>query len=150
MTLKMDIPALKEFLERDFTQVADDFEFVSVVPNEVVMGLSASDKHLRPGGTISGPSMFALADVCAYFCILSMLGPVALAVTTNCSIDFMRKPAPGRLLCRMQLLKLGRVLAVTEGRIFSEGAEDKPVARASLTYSIPPATSAAAQAGISA
>jgi uncharacterized protein (TIGR00369 family) len=138
MELKMDIPDLQEFLRRDFTQVADDFEFVSVKPYEVVMSLSASDKHLRPGGTVSGPAMFALADVCAYFAILSMLGPVALAVTTNCSIDFMRKPAPGRIFCRMELLKLGRALAVTEGRLYTEGAMDKPVARASLTYSIPP------------
>ncbi|WP_375281317.1 PaaI family thioesterase [Pseudooctadecabacter sp.] len=138
MDMKMNAAELQAFLERDFPQVAGDFDFVEVAPPVVVMGLSASDKHLRPGGTVSGPSMFGLADVCAYFCILSALGPVALAVTTNCSIDFMRKPAPGRLLCRMELLKLGRALAVCEGRLFSEGAADKPVARASLTYSIPP------------
>lgn len=138
MEVKMDIAALQDFLARDFTQVADDFDFVEVAPPFVTMALSASDKHLRPGGTVSGPSMFALADVCAYFCILSVLGPVALAVTTNCSIDFMRKPAPGRLICRMELLKLGRALAVTEGRLYSESAPDRPVARASLTYSIPP------------
>lgn len=136
--LKMGIPELKEFLNQEFTQVADDFEFVSVEPEAVIMALSASERHLRPGGTVSGPSMFGLADVCAYFCILSRLGPVALAVTTSCSIDFMRKPRPGRILCRMELLKLGRALAVCEGRIYSQGAEDKPVARASLTYSIPP------------
>lgn len=138
MTLKMDVADLAAFLDRDFTQVAKDFDFVEVTEDHVIMALSASEKHLRPGGTVSGPSMFALADVCAYFCILSKLGPVALAVTTNCSIDFMRKPAPGRLLCRMELLKLGRALAVTEGRIYSETVPDKPVARASLTYSIPP------------
>jgi uncharacterized protein (TIGR00369 family) len=138
MALKMDADDLRAFLERDFTQVADDFDFVEVSTEQVIMALQASEKHLRPGGTVSGPAMFALADVCAYFCILSRLGPVALAVTTNCSIDFMRKPAPGRLLCRMELLKLGRALAVTEGRLYSEAAPDKPVARAALTYSIPP------------
>lgn len=138
MEMKMDAAALQAFLERDFPQVAGEFEFVEIAPPFVTMALVASDKHLRPGGTVSGPSMFGLADVCAYFCILSVLGPVALAVTTNCSIDFMRKPAPGRLLCRMELLKLGRSLAITEGRLFSEDAPDKPVARASLTYSIPP------------
>ena len=138
MEMKMDADALRVFLERDFSQVAADFEFVEVAPPFLTMGLIASERHLRPGGTVSGPSMFGLADVCAYFCILSVLGPVALAVTTNCSIDFMRKPAPGRLLCRMELLKLGRALAVTEGRLYSEGTPDKPVARASLTYSIPP------------
>jgi len=92
MALKMTADDLRAFLARDFTQVADNFEFVEVVETHVTMALSASEKHLRPGGTVSGPSMFALADVCAYFCILSHLGPVALAVTTNCSIDFMRKP----------------------------------------------------------
>ena len=138
MEMKMNAADLQAFLDRDFPQVAGDFEFVEVAPPFVTMALSASDKHLRPGGTVSGPSMFGLADVCAYFCILSVLGPVGLAVTTSCSIDFMRKPAPGRLLCRMELLKLGRALAVCEGRLYSEDAPDKVVARASLTYSIPP------------
>ena len=138
MKRAMDEAALQAFLERDFPQVAGQFEFVEVAPPFVTMGLQADERHLRPGGTVSGPTMFGLADVCAYFCILSVLGPVGLAVTTNCSIDFMRKPAPGRLLCRMELLKLGRALAVCEGRMFVDGAEDKPVARASLTYSIPP------------
>jgi len=138
MDMKMNRSALEGFLARDFPQVATDFEFVEVAPPFLTLALRASDKHLRPGGTVSGPSMFALADVCAYFCILSALGPVALAVTTNCSIDFMRKPQAGRLLCRMELLKLGRSLAVCEGRLFGEGSADKPVARATLTYSIPP------------
>ncbi|MGJ8612443.1 MAG: PaaI family thioesterase [Octadecabacter sp.] len=138
MEIKLDVDALQAFMDRDFAQVAADFQFVEVAPPFLTLALIASDKHLRPGGTVSGPAMFGLADVCAYFCILSVLGPVALAVTTNCSIDFMRKPEPGRLLCRMELLKLGRALAVCEGRIFSETAPDKPVARATLTYSIPP------------
>ncbi|MBU2993343.1 PaaI family thioesterase [Octadecabacter sp. 1_MG-2023] len=138
MEIKMDKAALQAFLETDFAQVADQFGFVEVAPPFLTMELIASDQHLRPGGTVSGPTMFGLADVCAYFCILSVIGPVGLAVTTNCSIDFMRKPQAGRLLCRMELLKLGRALAVCEGRIYSEGAQDKPVARASLTYSIPP------------
>jgi uncharacterized protein (TIGR00369 family) len=83
--------------------------------------------------------MFALADVAIYLAILSRIGPVALAVTTNCSIDFMRKPEAGRaLIAQARVLKLGRVLAVGDVMIWSEGAE-APVARASLTYSIPPA-----------
>jgi len=138
MDLKMNEAQLRAFLERDFPQVAGDFEFVTVAPPVLSMALIASDKHLRPGGTVSGPSMFGLADVAAYFCILSVLGPVRLAVTTNCSIDFMRKPEPGRVVCRMELLKLGRSLAVCDGRLFSPNAPDKLVARASLTYSIPP------------
>jgi acyl-coenzyme A thioesterase PaaI-like protein len=82
--------------------------------------------------------MFALADVSVYLSVLAMIGPKALAVTTNCSVDFMRKPAARTdLICVCRLLKLGRVLAVGECLLFSEGT-NAPVARASLTYSIPP------------
>ncbi len=82
--------------------------------------------------------MFALADVAIYLAILSRIGPVALAVTTNCSIDFMRKPYADRdLICRARLLKLGKTLAVGDVLVFSDG-DGAPVARASLTYSIPP------------
>jgi uncharacterized protein (TIGR00369 family) len=101
--------------------------------------LPVAERHLRPGGTVSGPTMFALADVAIYLMILSRIGPVALAVTTNCAIDFLRKPPAGRdLVARARLLKLGRTLAVGDVLIHSDGA-DEPVARASLTYSIPPA-----------
>jgi acyl-coenzyme A thioesterase PaaI-like protein len=82
--------------------------------------------------------MFALADVGMYLAILARIGPVALAVTTNCSIDFMRRPTAGAdMICHTRLLKLGRVLAVGDVLIYSEG-QAEPVARASLTYSIPP------------
>ena len=138
MEMKMDRTELRAFLARDFGQVADDFEVVDVAVPFITVGFDAKTQHLRPGGTVSGPSMFALVDVAAYLCILAALGPVALAVTTNCSIDFMRKPAPGRLMCRMELLKLGRSLAVCEGRVFAQNEPDRAVARAALTYSIPP------------
>jgi acyl-coenzyme A thioesterase PaaI-like protein len=83
--------------------------------------------------------MFGLADVAMYLAILSRIGPVGLAVTTNCSIDFMRKPAAGRdLLGVTRVLKLGRALAVGDVMIYSKG-QPEPVARASLTYSIPKA-----------
>jgi uncharacterized protein (TIGR00369 family) len=139
----MDIPALQAFLARDFPQVSDDFIIDALDAELLVMRLRTREAHLRPGGTISGPTMFALADVGLYLAILARLGPVALAVTTNCSIDFMRKPAAGRdLVAQTRILKLGRVLAVGDVLIFSEG-DAKPVARASLTYSIPPPSQSA-------
>ena len=83
--------------------------------------------------------MFGLADVSVYLAILAMIGPKSLAVTTNCSIDFMRKPqAAADLICECRLLKLGRVLAVGDCLIYSHGVAS-PVARAALNYSIPPA-----------
>ena len=138
MPLAMDKDALTQFLASDFSQVDGLFTIESVGEMEAVIRLNVGEEHLRPGGTVSGPSMFALADVSVYLAILAMIGPKALSVTTNCSIDFMRKPEAGRdLLCHVRLLKLGRVLAVGDCLLFSEGS-DQAVARASLTYSIPP------------
>ncbi len=130
---------LEHFIKEVFPQVAADFTVEDVAPMEITMRLNVAERHLRPGGTVSGPSMFALADVAIYLAILAMIGPRALAVTTNASFDFMRKPAAGvDLIAKCRLLKLGRVLAVGDVLLFSEGME-APVARASMTYSIPPA-----------
>ncbi|HKL07120.1 MAG TPA: PaaI family thioesterase [Roseovarius sp.] len=138
MALKMAREDLTEFLAAEFPQVAQDFVIEDVAENGIRVRLATQERHLRPGGTVSGPTMFALADVGVYLAILAMIGPKALAVTTNCSIDFMRKPAAGAdLIAECRLLKMGRVLAVGDVLIMSEGME-APVARASLTYSIPP------------
>ena len=138
MTPAMDIPALHAFLEADFAQVAGEFRVEALSETGITVRLNTREKHLRPGGTVSGPAMFGLADVSAYLMILSRIGPKALAVTTGCSMDFMRKPAAGvDVIAEARLLKLGRVLAVCDALLFSEGG-DAPVARASLTYSIPP------------
>jgi len=139
MAIKMDVAALSAFLTAEFGQVAQDFVVEDVTPNHLCLRLVVDDRHLRPGGTVSGPSIFALADVAMYLAILSRIGPVALAVTTNCAIDFMRKPTAGRdLWAEARILKLGRSLAVGDVLVFSDGV-DGPVARAGLTYSIPPA-----------
>jgi uncharacterized protein (TIGR00369 family) len=138
MALEMDAEALTRFLEEEFPQTAGDFVIEDVQEMGIRVRMPAAQRHLRPGGTVSGPSMFALADVSVYLSVLAMIGPKALAVTTNCSVDFMRKPAARTdLICVCRLLKLGRVLAVGECLLFSEGT-NAPVARASLTYSIPP------------
>jgi uncharacterized protein (TIGR00369 family) len=136
--LQMDIPALNAFLDRDFAQVSGMFGLDALTDELLTVRLRVGEEHLRPGGTVSGPSMFALADVAMYLAILARIGPVGLAVTTNCSIDFMRKPMAGvDLIAEARVLKLGRVLAVGDVLLFSEG-QAAPVARASLTYSIPP------------
>ena len=134
----MSARELASFLAREFPQVDGDFLIERVADHEVMVRLKVAERHLRPGGTVSGPSMFGLADVSIYLAVLAMIGPKALAVTTNCSIDFMRKPALGSdLICEGKLLKLGRQLAVGEAHLYSEGMA-APVARASMTYSIPP------------
>ena len=136
---EMTAAELMEFLAAEFPQVAQDFVIDALEEDGIAVRLRVADRHLRPGGTVSGPSMFALADVAMYLAILARIGPVALAVTTNCSIDFMRKPESGRdLVAEARLLKLGRVLAVGDVLLRSDGS-DAIVARAGLTYSIPPA-----------
>ena len=137
MALAMTAEELTGFLCRDFPEVADDFS-VEEPGGELALRLKVQDRHLRPGGTVSGPSIFGLADVAFYLALLARIGPVALAVTTGASIDFMRKPAAGRdLIAKARVLKLGRVLAVGDVLVWSEGTAE-PVARASLTYSLPP------------
>ncbi len=138
MKLRMDIPMLHAFLEREFPQVSGEFAIEVLDEDRIVVRQIVAERHLRPGGTISGPTMFALADVTIYLAVLSHIGPVPLAVTTNCTIDFMRKPVSGRdLLAEGRLLKLGRRLAVGDVFIRSEGNTDV-VARAGLTFAIPP------------
>ena len=140
----MDRVALSAFLADQFGQVAGDFAVETVEEERLVLRLIVDARHLRPGGTVSGPAIFALADVAVYLAVLARIGPVALAVTTSASVDFLRKPAAGvDLLAEARILKLGRVLAVGDVLIRSEGA-DAPVARATVTYSIPPAQSTGA------
>ena len=137
MSVKMSVVTLTTFLEKTFPQVADDFVVEALTNDDLTVRLKVAERHLRPGGTVSGPAMFALADVSIYLAILARIGPQELAVTTNASIDFMRKPAANTdLIARCSLLKLGRLLAVGDVLIYSQGAT-QPVARASMTYAIP-------------
>lgn len=139
MGLKLSAVEVTEFLSEVFPQVENDFTIESLEAMRSSVRLNVGPRHLRPGGTVSGPSIFALADVAFYITLLGMLGREALTVTTNCAIDFMRKPAANTdLIAESRVLKLGRSLAVGDVLIFSEGMAD-PVARASLTYAIPPA-----------
>ena len=132
MALAMDCATLNGFLDRVFPQISDQVRVESVDAQMLVARLRVDDRHLRPGGTVSGPAMFALADVTIYLAILARIGEVALAVTTNASVDFMRKPEAGRdLLAECRILKLGRVLAVGDVLIRSDGV-DQPVARCSM------------------
>ncbi|MBV9348664.1 MAG: PaaI family thioesterase [Pseudolabrys sp.] len=94
---------------------------------------------IRPGGTISGPTMMALADFAMYVAVFSAAGPVPLAVTTNLNINFLRKPAQADIVAKARLLKHGKRLVVGEVDIVSADSEET-VAHVTATYSIPPAT----------
>ena len=136
--LKMSDNEIMSLLNKTFPQQAKFFEIDELTVESLIVRHKIDESHLRPGGTISGPTMFSLADISLYILTMSRIGPALLAVTTNCSMDFMRKPKAGLdLLAKTRLLKLGKNLCVGDVLIFSEGLE-KPVARASMTYSIPP------------
>ena len=127
---------LKDFLEKEFPQVNKSFEILKVSNKNFSMLMHISSEHLRPGATVSGPTMFLLADVTFYLATLSVIGPKSLTVTTNCSINFLRKPNEKNLISEARILKLGKTLSVGDVLIYSEDI-DEPVAHASLTYSIP-------------
>ncbi|MCB1364466.1 MAG: PaaI family thioesterase [Rhodobacteraceae bacterium] len=140
MTLAMTASEVMDYMAEEFPQVRDDFAIDALGEDRLTMRLLVDDRHLRPGGTVSGPSMFALADCAVYAMVLARVGRKALAVTTSCSMDFMRKPAAGvDVIAECRLLKLGRALAVGDLLLYSAGQE-APVARATMTYSIPPDT----------
>jgi uncharacterized protein (TIGR00369 family) len=142
MTLSYPIMGLEElraFLDAEFPQIhfgGRTYHLEAVGPLSARVRMDYHERHLRPGGTISGPSMMALADLALYAAILGQLGPVALAVTTNLSFNFLRKPSQRALIAECRLLKLGKRLAVGEVSMMSEG-EAALVCHATGTYSIP-------------
>jgi uncharacterized protein (TIGR00369 family) len=137
--LAFTIDDLHAYLARVFPQsfIGQQFIIEEIGPMRARVRLRVEDRHLRPGGTISGPSMFSLADIALYVVILAQIGPVGHAVTTNLNINFLRKPEPRDLIGEARLIKLGKRLAVGEVSITVDG-EDELVAHAVGTYSIPP------------
>ncbi|MEM9303299.1 MAG: PaaI family thioesterase [Pseudomonadota bacterium] len=132
---------IKAFLARDFPQLT--FEIDAITPRGAVLRRPIGDGNLRPGGTVSGPTLMALADAALYIAILGELGIIPLAVTTNFNINFFRRPRPDRdVLAECRLLKVGRSLVVGEVTVHSDG-ESEAIAHATGTYSIPPADRAA-------
>ena len=134
----LNVEELSAYLAVEFPQmgVGRNFVIEAVGSMSARLRLLCREDHLRPGGTISGPTIFALADVALYVAILAQLGKVKLAVTTNLNINFLRKPEPRDLIGEARLLKLGKRLAVGEVTMNSVGAPDI-VAHATGTYSIP-------------
>ncbi|MDC3347872.1 MAG: PaaI family thioesterase [Paracoccaceae bacterium] len=125
------------FLESVFHQIRGKFEIEEITSMRSRMRMKIGDGQLRPGGTVSGPTMFELADCAFYVAIMGMIGKEALTVTTNATINFLNKPAPVDLICEARILKLGKLLATGDATIWSEG-QDAPVAHATMTYAIPP------------
>lgn len=126
---------LQQYLASIFP--AFDASIIATGRNTAILEMETGERHLRPGGTVSGPTLMALADAAMYVAILAQIGAVALAVTTNLNISFYRKPTPGTLRAEARILKLGKRLAVGDVLLFSND-EEESVAHVAITYSIPP------------
>jgi uncharacterized protein (TIGR00369 family) len=136
----MTVAELERFLAAEFPQA---FNAGSGITIEAAwhggcrVRQAYSPQFIRPGGTISGPTMMALADFAMYVAVLAAIGPVPLAVTINLNVNFLRRPANRDLIAECRLMKVGKRLAVGDVAIRSDG-EDEPVAHVTSTYSIPP------------
>jgi uncharacterized protein (TIGR00369 family) len=142
----LDRDEMEAFIDEVFPEIHHDGRTIAI---EAVghgtcrLRLIYHPRHVRPGGTLSGPAMMMLADLALYVAVLSVAGRVPLAVTTNLSINFLRKPDKADLIAECRLLKAGKRLCVGEVTLFSEAnaaeSQEEPVAHVTGTYSIPPA-----------
>ncbi len=135
---------MSKITKEEFTALVDaelpwavdaGIEVRNIEYGKVTLALPYHERSIRPGGSISGPHMMLLADACMYAVVLSMIGKVELAVTTNLNINFLRKPSETDLIAEGTIIKLGKRLAVLEVSIYSK---DDIVAHVTGTYSIPP------------
>ena len=136
----LDAAEVNTLLAKVFPQLneqSDDYQAIEVFPGGCTVRLNATERHLRPGGTVSGTALFTLADIGGYVCVLSHAGPDALSVTTNLNINFMRKAEAGPIDGHCRILKLGKSLMVFDIDIVA-GPDGQTVAHAVGTYSIPP------------
>jgi uncharacterized protein (TIGR00369 family) len=140
---------IERFVDESFPQARSlAWKVESTAYRRARVCLPVSDDHLRPGGTVSGPTLMTLADMTMYFAILASIGPVALTVTASLSIDFLRRPAGVELVADAEILKLGSRLAVGHVMIYNRDpdapaaldrtGDSSLVAHASVSYSIPP------------
>jgi len=136
--LRLDADALNRFLFEAFPQLRDQGlgRVVEATPGFVRLVIQSSDRNLRPGGIVSGPTLMDLADMAAYALVLAHIGPVEMAVTNSLTIHFLRPCPPGQVTADVRLLRLGRRIVTMEVRIWAEGP-DKPVAQAMVAYSQP-------------
>lgn len=135
MASKLTVEELGRLLDEQFPQARGPE--VLVLDDQLVrLRLAYSERFLRPGGTLSGPTLMGLADQAAWFVVLAHHGPKMLSVTSSLTIQFLRKPAPRDLFAEARPLKLGRRLVVSEVRITS-GEDPEPVAHATVTYAVP-------------
>jgi uncharacterized protein (TIGR00369 family) len=137
-TSRITADAFKRILREGLPSgAAMAMEVVALEEGLAVLALTTGPADLRPGETVAGPVLFGLSDLAMFAAVLSAVGEVPMAVTTDATMHFLRRPRPGVLVARATLLKRGATLVVGEVSIAQEGREDEPVAHAVMTYSVP-------------
>lgn len=140
-SMQLDVAEVTRLVDEHFPQVHEgpgQISIAELAEGQANVRLSADPGMLRPGGTVSGPTMFKLADFTIYAALLGHLGDYALqAVTTSMTMNFLSRPAPGDMIANARLIKVGRRLAIADVEIYSEGRADM-VAHATGTYALPP------------
>ncbi|GAB3438014.1 PaaI family thioesterase [Insolitispirillum peregrinum] len=136
---KITLAEIQEILDAELPLVdVLGIQMEDVRAGECRVRMAFKPDLIRPGGTIAGPAMMALADLAMYGVVLSLVGRIELAVTTNLNINFLRKPAQADMLAVGRLLKGGKRLVVVEVDLYSEAEPDQLVAHVTGTYSVPP------------
>jgi uncharacterized protein (TIGR00369 family) len=135
----MTISELEQFRAEHFAQSNPlNMKIESLDGMTMRVRMPIKDEHLRPGGTVSGPTLMFFCDAAFYLLVLAQIGPVPMAVTTNLNINFMRRPdSAADVIAELRILKLGQKLAVGDVLLLSEG-DPEPVAHCQMTYAIPP------------
>ena len=136
--LRLDADALNAFLKDAFPHAEDDGRghVVLAEPGHVRLEIRSSDRSLRPGALVSGPTQMSLVDTAAYTLVLAHVGPVAMAVTTSLSMHFLRGCPPGVVTADAHLLRLGRRIVSMDVRLWAESPE-RLVAQATVAYALP-------------
>lgn len=144
----LSVAEVTALIDEHFPQSRDDvgaFVVEDVSAAGARLRLPIRDSFIRPGGSVSGPTMFKLADLAVYAAILGQRGPAAVqAVTSSMTINFLARPEPRDLICEVTLLRLGRRLAVAEAKLRSDGGAEL-VGHATCTYALPSGTMTARQ-----
>jgi uncharacterized protein (TIGR00369 family) len=136
---KMSVAELEKFLHDEFPQAfrGGDITIESADGETCLLRQRYNDQMLRPGGTVSGPTLMAMADFAMYVVLLSAIGPVGLAVTTNLNINFLRKGRPGQdVLAAAKLLKLGKRLAARSTCCRARRPIPSPMSRRPIPFQI--------------
>jgi uncharacterized protein (TIGR00369 family) len=134
---QLDAEGVRAFIESVWPGAFEMYEILELQERHAVVKMTHHERMLRPGGTVSGPALMALADLAVWVAVIAVVGPIAMTVTTHLDIDFLRFVGAHDVVADTRLLKVGRSLAVADVLMTAEGAIE-PCAHASVTYAIPP------------